>query len=278
MIEALRPEADISNTLLRGIAVNYLADSLSKSETTKQLVGLKDNNDESLLYKMCIYGCETIVGLLIVIGADINAAKNTGNTPLHVACLNGKKEIVKLLLANGANHNLENRDGKTAAHLAAEIALDDEEHEKQLYIDILQIISDHIEKANADHELRESDEISLEDLSVGLHQPPPTRTLVQVLASKVVLRDSNPKEEEFFEKLSVDKIKKLSEKDLITEIKEAYLLVADRKALEKVANNITPADSKIDGFECVLSEAVKHLKVRAEKSRKTWLGLISEVI
>ena len=51
--------------------------------------------------------------LLIANGANVNAKKNRGDTPLHDAALRGHKDIVVLLLDKGANISIKDNSGNT---------------------------------------------------------------------------------------------------------------------------------------------------------------------
>jgi ankyrin repeat protein len=56
--------------------------------------------------------------LLLDYGADVNARRRDGKTPLHCASFNGIFETVKLLLERGANVDIRNRDGQTPMQIA----------------------------------------------------------------------------------------------------------------------------------------------------------------
>ena len=50
-------------------------------------------------------------------GADVNSKDNYGNTPLHYAVLGGHTEIAELLIAEGADVNARRDDGMTPVDL-----------------------------------------------------------------------------------------------------------------------------------------------------------------
>ncbi len=59
-----------------------------------------------------------LVGRLIDLGADVNAADRSGQTPLMTAAQHGTPEVLKLLLRRGAGANVWNQRGETALHRA----------------------------------------------------------------------------------------------------------------------------------------------------------------
>ena len=61
---------------------------------------------------------ENYINLLILQGADVNAAKSKGVTPLHLAAEVGHLDIVNALLAKGANINAVENNGATPLYSA----------------------------------------------------------------------------------------------------------------------------------------------------------------
>jgi ankyrin repeat protein len=61
-----------------------------------------------------------IVRLLIVRGADVNAAQTAGYRPLHSAAVAGREDLVRMLLDAGADKTARCDRGKTAADYAEE--------------------------------------------------------------------------------------------------------------------------------------------------------------
>jgi ankyrin repeat protein len=78
-----------------------------------------DENGRTPLHAAAL-GRKEIAEFLIANGADVDARKRNGVTPLHVAAARGHGEIVKLLISGGANVNARTNDGETALHKAAE--------------------------------------------------------------------------------------------------------------------------------------------------------------
>jgi ankyrin repeat protein len=61
-----------------------------------------------------------VLRLLLERGADINARKKDGQTPLHWASMQGALEVVRLLLEHGARVEAKDNKGKTALQVAAD--------------------------------------------------------------------------------------------------------------------------------------------------------------
>ena len=82
-----------------------------------------------------------VVELLISLGADINAASDTGNTPLLYACKLMNVDVVKYLILHGADVKKADSDGETCLMIAIHhaIASDDDENTE----DIVQLLIDH---------------------------------------------------------------------------------------------------------------------------------------
>ena len=72
------------------------------------------------LFEAVTQGDKTMIELLLVNGADVNAKNNAGFTALHNAALNGDKYVVELLLNHGANVNAKTDSGLTPLHCVAQ--------------------------------------------------------------------------------------------------------------------------------------------------------------
>jgi uncharacterized protein len=59
-----------------------------------------------------------IARALVAAGADVNAAQNSGETPLHATAFNGALELTRFLLEHGANPAAKNDQGQTPADIA----------------------------------------------------------------------------------------------------------------------------------------------------------------
>eukprot|EP01043_Picozoa_sp_COSAG02_P056420 COSAG02_NODE_6686_length_3420_cov_4.155074_2_plen_398_part_00 len=57
---------------------------------------------------------------LVAAGADLNATRQDGATPLHIAACQSHSEIVSSLVAAGADLNATRQDGSTPLHIAAD--------------------------------------------------------------------------------------------------------------------------------------------------------------
>ena len=60
-----------------------------------------------------------VVKLLIDLGADVNAASNTGCTPMLYACIKMNVDVVKCLIKHGANTRKSSNSGETCLIVAA---------------------------------------------------------------------------------------------------------------------------------------------------------------
>ncbi len=75
---------------------------------------------DSDLLKMAKEGADSLVEMLLSVGADVNARDENGQTPLMLAAAEGHTETVTALLDAGADVHANDNDGKTASLLAGE--------------------------------------------------------------------------------------------------------------------------------------------------------------
>jgi ankyrin repeat protein len=62
-----------------------------------------------------------VVQLLLAAGANVNAAEQSGETPLYAAAQGGHSQVMQLLLAAGANVNAADSSGWTQLYAAAQL-------------------------------------------------------------------------------------------------------------------------------------------------------------
>ncbi|KAI1361348.1 hypothetical protein F5Y08DRAFT_22590 [Xylaria arbuscula] len=82
-----------------------------------------DNDDEDEHFRTSLqiaaeHGHESLVGMILASGAQVDEADSEGNTALHLAAQARKLVVVRLLLAEGADPNAVNARGWTPVHLA----------------------------------------------------------------------------------------------------------------------------------------------------------------
>ena len=72
----------------------------------------------TLLHHAVKEGRKEVVAFLLVHGAGVNTATDSGDTALHFAATKNYCPSVRILLAHGADPNIKNRDGKTPLDVA----------------------------------------------------------------------------------------------------------------------------------------------------------------
>ena len=73
----------------------------------------------SLLHQAVRWSDVAVVRYLVSLGADVNARRSCGGTPLSLTGLGNKAAIVEFLVSQGANVDAKNNDGETPLHSAA---------------------------------------------------------------------------------------------------------------------------------------------------------------
>jgi len=73
----------------------------------------------TLLHRASSKGCTSIVNVLLLIGAQIEASDKEGHTPLWFAAANGQAHVVRALMSAGADVNTQNNNGISALGFAS---------------------------------------------------------------------------------------------------------------------------------------------------------------
>lgn len=115
--------------LERGAPVDaFLAAALGETEKCRDLLradevllNMNSSDGWTPLHLACFFGHQETAGMLLGIGADVNArsANAMHNTPLHAAAAGRHREICALLLTGGADVNAQQQGGYTPLHSAA---------------------------------------------------------------------------------------------------------------------------------------------------------------
>ncbi|UCE22743.1 MAG: ankyrin repeat domain-containing protein [Candidatus Aminicenantes bacterium] len=95
-------------------------------EKDKELVKLRDINNNTPLHLACRAAHKEIVELLILNGADVDAKNDYGRSPLHLAWREkGSARISQILIENGADIDLKNNFGETPLSVAVAVGNED---------------------------------------------------------------------------------------------------------------------------------------------------------
>ncbi len=81
---------------------------------------MRDKKNDELLRQAAKRGDVEATNLLLQQGANIDAADNSGETPLHIAAFNSSSEVGRVLLERGANIEAADKAGWTPLHYAAQ--------------------------------------------------------------------------------------------------------------------------------------------------------------
>ena len=98
------------------LALALIAEDASRLHATNSWTKAKGKTP---LHYAVTYGAEELVDVLTDIGADVNAADDTGMTPLHVAAMIDRRAEAATLIGRGANIEARDHFGDTPAHTAA---------------------------------------------------------------------------------------------------------------------------------------------------------------
>src|SRR5208283_1812534 len=111
-IELIKSLKEYRNKVLKSIDVLAVASYLKSNKfynerfnynnlSDKEIINLKDNEDNTALIWASINNNKDIVELLIKAGADLNLKDNRGMTALICASVNNHKDIAELLIKAG---------------------------------------------------------------------------------------------------------------------------------------------------------------------------------
>ncbi len=81
------------------------------------------DSDPSLLHFAALCGSEDDVESLLVAGADLDARNRSGDTPLHHALFKNDAPMIEMLIAAGADVNTKNTNGNTPLHTILQVQL-----------------------------------------------------------------------------------------------------------------------------------------------------------
>ncbi len=99
---------------------NDLAKVEALARKDPSLLRSKDSAGDSLLHRAGADGSVALAGLLLSLGADINAVNSRLETPLHAAINNKKDDVATLLIDRGADLSRKDNSGYTPLHSAVQ--------------------------------------------------------------------------------------------------------------------------------------------------------------
>ncbi|GKT34797.1 hypothetical protein ADUPG1_008084, partial [Aduncisulcus paluster] len=101
-----------------------LKDVDDPKERVKQIhdfLELRDNSGYTPLHHAAMNGHDLVIGILLLMGVDVNARGNDGRTPLHLAVLHSHQKATKTLLGFGARRDILSSKNRTPLHLALSV-------------------------------------------------------------------------------------------------------------------------------------------------------------
>ena len=133
----------------QGYPIIFFHEKLQKFFKKIPILDIPAENGRTPLHYACIKGSRKAVGILLDLGANINAVDNEGNSCLHYAVDSNNLIILKNLLIYGADKTIINKEGKSALQIA-------QENNAKTAIDILSANNSLIQNpCNKNHERSE---------------------------------------------------------------------------------------------------------------------------
>jgi ankyrin repeat protein len=93
---------------------------LMRNREPRANIGAVEIREKTPLHLAAAHDRDSVVEILLQLGAKVDARSDGGWTPIHIACEIGSERVVRLLLAAGADVNARLLNGTTSLHLAAQ--------------------------------------------------------------------------------------------------------------------------------------------------------------